>query len=215
MSDVKLAPAAATSGPSGGPAGLRPGASRSTERDRRHTLVRDSLRQRAQRNDQLDEHACDTLFVFLDTARLVRRRLLELLAQHELSEAKFFALMFLRRIVPQDTTPAEVAYHSGISRSAMTDTLDQLEASRWIARRRSALDRRTVRVELTDLGRTAIDQAVDLLLADVRQLLDGFTSEQGRIVAAYCSTVGLRAEDLPAPASPACPGNRPAALSRR
>ena len=51
-------------------------------------------------------------------------------------------------------TPAELARLNGVDTGAMTRTLDRLEAKGLLRRARNQLDRRVVKIELTELGET-------------------------------------------------------------
>jgi DNA-binding MarR family transcriptional regulator len=175
--------------------------SASPGRDPHHTLVRDTLRRLAGERAGVDGQACDVLYVMVDTVRLLRLRLVGRLAEYGLTEAKFHALLFLRRLAPQTTTAAELAYHAGISRSAMTETIDQLEAAQWVERSRSREDRRTVRIGLRPEGRRVIDLAARKLIEETDRLAEGVSCADLRAALRVCEQVGVRLSNQTAAAS--------------
>jgi len=63
----------------------------------------------------------------------------------------------------------------GVSTGAMTNRLDKLERSGLIRRTPDPQDRRGVLLELTDAGRTRLDEYVDAGADRERELLDGLT----------------------------------------
>lgn len=164
------------------------------ERDPHHTLARETLRAIAVERNGVNARACDALFIFVDTARMVRARLASVLSGHGLTEAQFFALLFLRRLWPGATTAAELAYHAGISRSAMTETLDRLEQASFVQRERSPRDRRTLRVRMRSEGRRAIDAAASHLLAEADHLTRPIAEDGLDAAVNACRTIGERAQ---------------------
>lgn len=173
----------------------------SVERDPHHTLVRETLRRIARRRGGCDERSCDALLVLVDTARLVRETLSVLLARHGLSETKFFALLFLSRLWPEATTAAELAYHTGVSRSATTGMIDQLEEAALVQRERSKVDRRTVRVRLSREGRALVEDAAAGLLGEADRLTGAVSRDRLSTAVKVCGEIGDRAK--PALAGPA------------
>jgi len=88
-------------------------------------------------------------------------------------------LATLRRSGPPfQLTPTELYRGLLISSGAMTNRLDRLEANHLITRTVDTDDRRRVQVALTDLGRTTIDQAMDVHVSRLDGVLAGIDEQQ-------------------------------------
>lgn len=81
-----------------------------------------------------------------------------------LSEGRFAALVALFARDPSPITSADLATHAGVSRSAITDVLDRLEADQLILRHRDTVDRRIIYVSITPVGRAEVDAALTRFL---------------------------------------------------
>jgi DNA-binding MarR family transcriptional regulator len=75
-------------------------------------------------------------------------------------------------------TPAELARLAGVDTSAMTRTLDRLEAKGLVRRTRSSEDRRIIKVELTDSGREKGRHIPPAVARVLNQHLRGFSVEE-------------------------------------
>ncbi len=58
-------------------------------------------------------------------------------------------------------TPAQIAQHIGVDRSAITRLVDRLEAKGLVLRSRENADRRSINIELTSKGRNLIPVLLD------------------------------------------------------
>jgi DNA-binding MarR family transcriptional regulator len=113
-----------------------------------------------------------------------------------LSEYKFATLVSLFALDPMMPTSADLAYHAAVSRSAMTEILDQMEASQWIIRHRQKSDRRVVLIEITNTGRQLAEQAVNLTLESCEKIAHGMHQSQRRTVMNACSYLARQAGAL-------------------
>jgi DNA-binding MarR family transcriptional regulator len=123
----------------------------------------------------LDAPRCAVVFEHLDAAGAVHAPLHEALAEYQLSDLKFAVLVVLFTLDPDPSTPADLAQHTNVSRSAITDALDQLIAQKCIARERDHLDRRSIHIRLTAAGRKLMDRALTHYLriaGDLARLVD-------------------------------------------
>jgi len=59
-------------------------------------------------------------------------------------------------------TPAQIAQHIGVDRSAITRLVDRLEAKELVMRSREAADRRSINIELTKKGRILMPRLLEL-----------------------------------------------------
>jgi len=132
----------------------------------------------ARQRQGLDAPRCAVVFEHLDTNALLQTALRRPLAEYQLSDLKFAVLVVLFTLDPDPSTPADLAQHTGVSRSAITDALDQLTAQKSIVRERDDRDRRTIYIRLTAAGRKVLDRALPPYLravGDIARLLDPTT----------------------------------------
>jgi len=99
--------------------------------------------------------------------------LVEVYAQHGLTEGEFDVLATLRRAgPPYERTPGDLAAHTLVTSGGMTKRIDRLERAGLVTRRVSDTDARARLVALTDRGREVIDAAFTDHMANERRLLD-------------------------------------------
>ncbi|HYC71611.1 MAG TPA: MarR family transcriptional regulator [Opitutaceae bacterium] len=110
---------------------------------------------------------CRVVFRRLGAAARLRRSLQRMLSSHALTELQFAILVVLHRNEPEPTPMAALAEDTGVSRSAVTDALDDLEARRLAHRARDRGDRRVLQVRVTPLGAAMADQAINDYLGTV------------------------------------------------
>jgi DNA-binding MarR family transcriptional regulator len=129
----------------------------------------------ARQRQGLDAPRCQVVFEQLDTSAVLQAALHRVLAEYQLSERKFSVLVVLFTLDPDPSTPADLAEHTGVSRSAITEALDQLAAQNCIVRERDDRDRRTIYIRLTPSGHELLDRALMQYLrtaGDIARLLD-------------------------------------------
>lgn len=182
-------------------ASAQPGGARAAvaDCDRSHALIRETLLQVARQRELLDPHACGALFTLIETGRAIRRYLASVILELGLTEAKFCALTILHRLDPQSSTAAELAYHSGVSRSAMTDIIDQMVAQGLVKRERSSTDRRTVHITLSETGRGFIEGAIVRFMTATAGLLENIPEMSAPRISAFCEEINLRLSQPPRP----------------
>ncbi|MEV5752005.1 MarR family transcriptional regulator [Actinoallomurus sp. NPDC052308] len=102
-------------------------------------------------------------------------------------------------------TQRELARRCGIAPSTLNHTVDHLERSGWIERRREVADRRLVRLALTETGRRQLRQAQDAADSQMEPMLDHLPPGDERIVRDFLLATVLRFQSmddaLPDPAS--------------
>ncbi|MGC4072971.1 MAG: MarR family transcriptional regulator [Nibricoccus sp.] len=139
----------------------------------------------ARQSDEADEARCALLLSLVTTGRAMRNELQRFLTTQGLSDLKFCALIVLHALDPEPSTPADIAHHTDVTRSAITDVLDQLEKRRWISRRRDRADRRIIYVHLTATGREELGRLIPLFLKFISDLaLDVDPAERGAVTSA-------------------------------
>ena len=98
-------------------------------------------------------------------------------AQYGLGRGEFDVLAALRRSGPPFTlTPSALSRGLMLSPGAMTNRLDRLEAAGHVRRTLDPGNRRSMRVSLTDGGRSLVDTAVVAHTANEQALLAGLSA---------------------------------------
>ncbi|MEU7144010.1 MarR family transcriptional regulator [Nocardia sp. NPDC046473] len=98
---------------------------------------------------------------------------------HGLDPASFDVLATLRRSEPPHSlTPTELMHSAMVTSGAITQRLDRLEERGLVRRSRSESDGRGIRVDLTDTGRTLIDDALPDHVATEERLLAPLNPKQ-------------------------------------
>lgn len=93
-------------------------------------------------------------------------------ARHGLEVWEFDVLAALRREgPPYELSPGELVHQTLSTSGTMTNRIDRLAERGLVERDRNRLDRRGVRVRLTDAGRAAVEVALADLLAYERGVL--------------------------------------------
>jgi DNA-binding MarR family transcriptional regulator len=127
----------------------------------------------AARHGEDDAARCRLAFDHLAVATRMRRGLQHALTRHRLSELQFATLVVLSEAGPEPIPMAVLAGHCGVSRSAMTESLDKLEAQHLAERTRDRHDRRIIRVRITATGREKSGHAISDYLGAAGQAANG------------------------------------------
>lgn len=128
------------------------------------TLAAHSLLSIARQREGFNAECCRLVLEHLDTTNALQTAIHHTLGAYQLSELQFGVLMVLFTLDPEPLGTAEIAMHTGVSRSAMTEAIDHLEARSLVTRTRESHDRRVSSVRLLDAGRALIEPATLHLL---------------------------------------------------
>jgi DNA-binding MarR family transcriptional regulator len=109
----------------------------------------------------IDAARCSLAFAYLGDAERLRGCLRSALARHRLSDLQFAILVLLFAAEPDSVPMAVLAHRAGVSRSAVTDAFDGLDASGLASRARDRRDRRIIHGRITAAGHEKIDKAID------------------------------------------------------
>jgi DNA-binding MarR family transcriptional regulator len=151
------------------------------------------LLQVARQSGVAEPVTCATSLTMLVTGRAIHRRLAEMLRSLGLSEARFFTLVTLYMRDPVPSSSADLAYHTEITRSAMTGLLDTMAERGWICRRhRLSTDRRLSRVSLTDKGRKAVAAAIRRFLQFAAEISQDLHPRQHELLDEACALLRWR-----------------------
>lgn len=139
---------------------------------------------------------CAVTLQLLSTSRAVRLGVQRIMRPLGLSEARFFALVTLYTLDPEPSCPANLAHHAEITRTGMTDTLDQMEKQGWIRRERTTADRRVVHVHLTDAGREISQAAIRCFLKAAESFSESLRPTQQAVFGEVCQHLRRHAETM-------------------
>jgi DNA-binding MarR family transcriptional regulator len=105
-------------------------------------------------------------------ARHLDRQRSVIFARHDLETWTFDVLSALRRAdPPHQLSPGQLVDQTLVTSGTMTNRIDQLARRGLVRRRPDPTDARSVRVQLTPLGRRRVDQALAELVAHEQTLL--------------------------------------------
>lgn len=124
----------------------------------------------ARQRDGFDAERCRLVLEYLDTSAMLRAAIHRALAPHKLSESQFSVLVVLFSLDPDPIGSADLAIHTAVTRSAITDALDHLEEKGFITRARDNFDRRVIYVRLTAEGRALVEPATQGVLRVVQSI---------------------------------------------
>lgn len=111
-------------------------------------------------------------------------------------------------------TQRELAKRCGVAPSTLNHTVDHLERSGWIERRREAVDRRLVRLALTETGRRQLRQAEDAVGSHMEPMLDHLCPADESVVRGFLLATVLRFQSIDEDADGA-PGHPAASKTER
>lgn len=137
---------------------------------------------------------CAMTLQLLVASRAVRQSVLRIVKPLGLSEARFLTLVTLYVLDPVPSSPADLAYHAEITRSAMTDTLDQMEKQGWVRRKRTESDRRAIHIYLTEPGRKVASVAIRRFLRVTAEISKSLKPTQHKAFTALCRRFQEQAE---------------------
>ncbi|MBX3737881.1 MAG: MarR family transcriptional regulator [Candidatus Didemnitutus sp.] len=126
---------------------------------RTESLAAHALLAIARQRSGFDAERCRLVLEHLDTSAAVHTAIHQALAPHRLSELQFAVLVVLFSLDPDPIGSADLAMHTAVSRSAITEALDHLEKRTFVTRTRDTHDRRMIYVRLAAAGRKAVEPA--------------------------------------------------------
>lgn len=125
----------------------------------------------------------------------LNQRLLERLRPHGVTVQRWRVLMVVANMGPQSIS--ELVRLTLIPQSALSRVVDQMERDGLVARWASKTDNRSVRVQLTDHGRSMYQELVPTAKEHAEALVENFDSEE---LATLHSYLGRILTNLGAPA---------------
>ena len=162
----------------------------------------DCLLEAAKRFPDLDPSACEAFLHLLQAGDAAFRAVDSHLAEHRISEGRFMVLMLLLNKsanCPQPRTPAELAELSHVTRATMTGLIDTLERDGLVTREPDPSDRRMMAVNLTEKGRTLLQQILPGHFKRMAWLMSPLSESERKTFVSLLNTVVQRAAEPPDP----------------
>jgi DNA-binding MarR family transcriptional regulator len=128
---------------------------------RRDTLAFQALTSLARLRGGIDDKRCHLVFELLCAGDAIHAAIQRQLAAKGLNELRLNVLSVLFVNDPAPITPADLAYHANVTRSAMTDAIDSLEKHGLVVRNRDKRDRRMIDICLTEEGSRTVDSTLE------------------------------------------------------
>ncbi|MGV1005940.1 MAG: MarR family winged helix-turn-helix transcriptional regulator [Candidatus Nanopelagicales bacterium] len=157
--------------------------------DTKHELLLDHAGQH--------DHGARLVMALLRTATLIDRACASKLSEYELSEGRLAVLLAAAK--HETATPALLAEQVGISRAAITGLLDGLERRNLVRRISHSSDRRSVSIEVSDEGRTALDELSPIYGSWLQQIAAGIGPDEAagarKVLSAIQDNLGRSVED--------------------
>jgi len=164
------------------------------------------LDQWAEERPDLDVSAVAVFARITRASRALERAMASAFKAYGLTRGEFDVLVSLRRAgAPYRLNPSDLAQALLLSTGTMTNRIDRLERAGWVARHPDPDDRRGILVQLTDLGLTTVNAAMESLLGTERALLAGIGSDEQELLAGLLRRVLLALDGRGAEAGPGRP----------
>lgn len=103
-------------------------------------------------------------------------------AQHQLSQGRFFVLMFLEQSGKKGLSATQLAEKAVVTRATMTGLIDSLERDSLVRRYPHPTDRRTNIIRITDKGKKVIRQMVPGHFAKVADAMKPLTEDERKVL---------------------------------
>lgn len=152
----------------------------------------------ARQREGFDAERCRLVIEHLDTSAMLHAAIHRTLAPHHLSELQFGVLVVLFSLDPEPICSADLAVHTAVSRSAITEALDNLETQKLVVRTRDTHDRRVIYVRLSAAGRALVEPATLSFLHTVQSVTRYLDDSARRQVLAACALLQQGTTTLPA-----------------
>jgi len=138
-------------------------------------------------------HALEAFSALAFAARLMHRTMDAWAERFGLSGTRL-GILFMLRHQPEGVPLGLMATRLHVSPRNVTGLVDHLERDGLVARVADPADRRSVLAQLTDAGRERIDAVWEQAIRLQRDLLDGFSDKELRLLRHFCLRVVAKLE---------------------
>ena len=132
----------------------------------------------SKRYHELDPSALKTCAALLRTGSDLLTTFENILSKHGLSQGRFLTLIVLNRTPDRAINPSTLAQKIGVKRATMTGLLDGLEKKGLVKRLAHQEDRRKISIQLTVVGKDALDKMLPDYYSRIAQLMKDLTKSE-------------------------------------
>lgn len=147
--------------------------------DEKHELLLDHAQQQGE--------GARLVMALLHTASMIDRVCATQLSEFNLSEGRLSVLLATAR--DGQATPALLAEHLGVTRTAITGLVDGLERHGLVRRAPHPTDRRSMTIEVTRTGREVLDRLAPIYGAWLNELAAGISAATANDALATLATI--------------------------
>lgn len=139
---------------------------------------KENLQSLKEKFPEADPNAIDLTVRFFICATKLEELMTLHFHEHDLSQARFSALMVLYKSPNRKAKPIEMAQNLGVTRGNMTGVLDNLERDGLITRESDTKDRRINYVKLTDKGLKNLNKMLPTHFDRIRKLVQPLSKQE-------------------------------------
>jgi len=134
----------------------------------------------SQRHPSVDPVVVETYLHVLHAGNLLGRLEHRVLQQFGLGHGRFCLLALCEEVGSEGHSPAHLAMECEVSRATITGLVDGLERDGFVERVPDAVDRRTVRVRLTESGQHVLGEVFPAVMEQISAAFEDLKSEDFR-----------------------------------
>lgn len=123
----------------------------------------------------LDMKGMELFFTFMNTHTQILNQLRTTLAGYDLSQGRFYVLLYLHQKDGEFIPPSEIAEFSCVTRGTVSGLIDGLEKDGFITRSIHTSDRRMISLKITPAGNELLLKILPLYFGFVSKLLSALT----------------------------------------
>ncbi|MDQ0362103.1 MarR family winged helix-turn-helix transcriptional regulator [Breznakia pachnodae] len=127
---------------------------------------------------ELDSTITELFLDFQWTYRNMQKVYDEVLDKSNLSESRFIILMFLKQAPDHELLPSVISEKLGATKATVSKLLKAMEQVGLIKKSVSAYDKRSIPVQLTEVGMNVLEEFLPKNFHTVHQLLGSLTNEE-------------------------------------
>ena len=137
-----------------------------------------TLEEISKRYHELDPSALKACAALLRTGSDLLTAFENILSKNGLSQGRFLTLIVLNRTPDRAINPSTLAQKVGVKRATMTGLLDGLEKKGLVKRLAHQKDRRKISIQLTVVGKDALDKMLPDYYSRIARLMKDLTESE-------------------------------------
>lgn len=138
----------------------------------------EAVRKIADRIPEVNMASLDACLSVIKAADCLVDSLCGFFAQHGLSQGRFRVMMILFEDPEAELNSCEIAKRSNVTRATMTGLLDGLEKMGYVSREACSVDRRVMKVKLTEEGLSFLHRVLPGHYRNINYLMSSLTERE-------------------------------------